>query len=155
MDDNYKKRAQMVGFICTVYSYMDYAISNVIWHLLKLDKETGIIVTGAMDIRPKIDMAIELADHTEEISDIRAKLQEFKNQGGKPNGFISRRNKIIHGICSSRNNDSVVMVESHRKKSQRARHELGYQEIVDTYQDISRSNDELVTLMVAHGINIH
>ncbi len=150
-----KERAEITGLICTQYAYFDYLISNIIWYLLNIDKPTGIIVIGSMDIRPKIDMAINLSEHTNKIEEIRKLLQKYKNSGSKPNGFISKRNKIVHGIFSSRDGDPTVMVESHRKKKEHKKHPMEYQYMLDTHTDICNANNELVKIMEPLKINIH
>ncbi|MFM5465820.1 hypothetical protein [Aeromonas simiae] len=152
---NMELRAKLTGYICTQYSYFDYLVSNVIWHILKIDKPVGMIVTGAMDIRPKIEMAISLLEHHDIENEIRSTLQKFKNNASKENGFISKRNKIVHGIFSSREGDSAVMVEAHRKKSHRERHEMDVEYIQQCYGEIVAANNELVPLLESRGINVH
>ncbi len=155
VDYGLEKRAKLTGYICTQYSYFDYLISNVIWHVLKVDKPTGIIVTGGMDIRPKIEMAISLLNHFEIENEIRFALQKFKNNASKENGFISKRNKIVHGIFSSSEGDPAVMVEVHRKKSQRDRHEMKVEYIQQCHDEILAANNELISLLKQSGINVH
>ncbi|WP_422139677.1 hypothetical protein [Endozoicomonas sp. ALC020] len=151
---NVKKRAELVGYICTQYSYFDYLISNVIWSQLSIEKDVGVMITGPMDIRPKIELAISLLDHYENSEKLRALLQRFKNNASSENGFISKRNKIIHGIMSSSDGLLTVMIELHRKKSQRERHEISLEYIQQCHDEILAANDELKNLMQPEGINI-
>jgi len=149
------KRATLVGHICTQYSFLDYLISNILWSFLNLDKEAGMIVTGNMDIRPKIDMAISLSIHFKKIDDVRSTLQKIKNNSSKDNGFISKRNQIIHGIHSSRDNDPTVMVEAHRKKGHRQRQPMTVEYIEETHLEIASVNKELAALLEKNKINVH
>jgi len=152
---NMEQRAKLTGHICTQYSYFDYLISNVIWSVLGIEKDVGMIVTGSMDIKPKIEMAISLLDHLKVEQEIRPTLQKFKNNSSKENGFISKRNKIIHGIFSSRDNDPTIMVEAHRKKSHRERHEIGLEYIQQCHDEIVGANHELIPLLEKSNINVH
>ena len=51
------------GSICFQWSALESLLAVVIWRLLKLDSDTGAIVTGGLDILPRINMAIALATH--------------------------------------------------------------------------------------------
>ena len=157
MDDIHqiKRRMELTGHICTQYAYFDHLISNIIWHLLSIEKDLGIIVTGNMEIRPKIEMAIEISDYKNEFPYLRKALQSLKNSGNKSSGFISKRNVIVHGIFFTRDNDPKVMVEAHRKKSLRKRQELTIEYYTSTLQEISDANNKLVALMESLNINVH
>ena len=150
-----KERMEFTGYICTQYAHFDYLISNIIWHVLDMEKGIGVIITGSMEIRPKIDMAIELLDYKEIFPEIRKKLQSIKNSASSSNGFISKRNVIVHGIFSSKEGDPKVMVESHRKKSMRGRQELKLSYYHETHEDIIKANKALMDLMIPVGINVH
>lgn len=150
-----QERAILTGLICTQYSYFDYLISNIIWNALGVEKEVGMIVTGGIDIRPKIEMSILLLDHFDNNSKIRDLLQQFKNNASKPNGFISKRNIIVHGIYSSRERDPKVMVEAHRKIAHRVRREITIEYIKECHDSIVQANKDLVELMEAKNINTH
>lgn len=113
-----------------------------------------MVVTGTLDIHPKIDMAIELADHKKLIPDIRAKLQSVKNSAGKPNGFISKRNVIVHGIFSSRDGDPTVLVECH-KKTLRGRQEIKVSYCEETHKEIIAASQVLSSLTETARINVH
>jgi hypothetical protein len=149
-----QERAKLTGLICTQYSYFDYLISNIIWDALGVEKEVGMIVTGSMDIRPKIEMAISLLDHINKNIEIRGLLQQFKNKASSSSGFISKRNIIVHGIYSSREGDPKVMVEAHRKIAHRERREITIEFIKECHDSIIKANKDLVELMEIKKINV-
>ncbi|WP_227368316.1 hypothetical protein [Halomonas sp. M20] len=150
-----QKRAELIGHICFQYSFLDYLVSNVIWHILKLDVEAGKIVTGSLDIRPKLDMAVTLASHYGVLDEISAHIKTMKNRIEGKNGAINKRNRLIHGVFASAPGDPVVVVESHRNKRHRQRIALAIDEIQSTLNEITQEATDLSELMEKHGINVH
>ncbi len=47
------------------------------------------------------------------------------------------------------------MVEAHRKKAQRERHEMDVEYIQKCHDQIVKANNELVSLLEPRGINVH
>lgn len=150
----YNDRARLSGHINFQYSYLDYLISKFIWALLEIEKPAGVILTGGMDIRPKLDIAIELAEHFNKFEKIRALLKKLKNRGDNPNGFIQSRNIIVHGIYSSRDGDPTVMIESHRSKRLREKKPIKIEFLQKTLDEITKSAKDLCGLMQAEGLNV-
>jgi hypothetical protein len=54
------KRLAHIGALCLQWSYLEYVIGAIIWKLLNLDIGVGTIVTGGLDLLPRINMAINL-----------------------------------------------------------------------------------------------
>ena len=150
----YGKLLTLIGCVCTQYSFLDYLVSNVVWSLLRVEKDAGMIITGAMDIRPKIAVAIQLSEHYDKHGDIRTELRNIERNASKDTGFIPKRNLIIHGIFSSRDGDPTVMVEAHRKKSARTRATLTIEFVQETHDEIVSTSKRLVRLLERAEINV-
>jgi hypothetical protein len=48
-----------IGHMCRQWSYLEYLLANIIWHLLKIDRNTGAIVTASFDIKNLARVAVE------------------------------------------------------------------------------------------------
>ncbi len=100
------------GSICFQWSALEHLLAAAIWRLLKLDQETGAIVTGGLDILPRINMAIALAHHlkakrqvTTLLKDTRTVIQE---------SLLKRRNLAVHGILVMDPETGDGIMEMHR-----------------------------------------
>lgn len=107
-------RARMMhtGSICFQWSALESLLAVVIWRLLKLESDTGAIVTGGLDILPRINMAIALAHHlkakrhvTKLLRDTRTIIQE---------DLMKRRNLAVHGILMMDEETGDGVMEMHR-----------------------------------------
>ena len=52
-----------IGNIAAQWSHLEYKLAQTIWILLGLEEGTGKIVTGGLDMLPRINMAINLSRH--------------------------------------------------------------------------------------------
>jgi hypothetical protein len=52
-----------IGFICVAWAELENKFSQTIWATLRVDIETGKIITGGLDMVPRANMAINLARH--------------------------------------------------------------------------------------------
>ncbi|WP_125925562.1 hypothetical protein [Halomonas aestuarii] len=149
------ERASLIGYVCFQYSYLDYLVSNIIWGVLNIDKEAGKIVTGSLDIRPRLDMAVELLKHYDTHHELKEFVNTMKNRIEGKNGIINKRNIVVHGVFSSREGDPKVLVESHRSKRHRERAEMTVDEIRELHDRLCEESKSLVNIMEAHGFNVH
>ena len=152
---NVEERASLVGHICFQWSYLEYLISNAVWNLLKLDKPTGMIVTGRMDLRGMVKLASELAMHLDAPSELVEELTRFKKKLEEKDGIAARRNRIVHGVLSSREGDPNVMSELHRTKRFREREPVTVDFLKSTHEDIVAEMRSLVGVWEQVGINVH
>lgn len=146
------------GNVCHQWSYLEYLISKAIWHILGLERDTGIIVTGGMDILSRVNMAIALAKHTrankkliEVLEETRVKIQGKR----KTDGLMYRRNLIVHGVYSSRDNDPIILVETHRGAGDRKRNPISVAFVAQTGTDIFVASRSLIFVFEPLGISCH
>ena len=151
----YNERAKIVGVISFQWSYLEYLVSNVVWHLLGVDKDKGMIVTGPLDIKPELGMAMELAEYCSSSDELKAALKDLSKDLDSQDGLSSRRNLIVHGIYSSRPRDPKVMVEAHKSKNRRQRRELTLDYLRETLEKLNARIDRVTKILESEGINVH
>lgn len=83
-----------IGEVCLQWARLEMALIGLICQIEPMETETDILF-GGLDIQPRVNMAISLAQHrklpvafTRRITAVRAKLQ---------NGLNNRRNMVVHG----------------------------------------------------------
>lgn len=131
-------RLSQVGNICTQWAWIEYQFALVIWSVLSLDEATGKIVSGGLDMLPRANMAINLANHlnaprklTSDLTAARAAIQK---------DLSGRRNRAVHGVTfTSPNHPGSHLVEVHRGEGGRERNPL-------TDDDLKALGAELHTL---------
>jgi len=83
--------------------------------MLRVDRETGVILTGGLSISARIGVAIKLAEHL--ASPQSAILALKAAQKSLNRGLEDRRNQVVHGSRVFDPNDPAVdLVETHRGK---------------------------------------
>ena len=137
-----------IGNIAAQWSHLEYMLAQTIWILLGHDAETGKIVTGGLDMLPRINMAINLARHlnapkplTECLEKIRKELQA---------NLIETRNSAIHGVQFNGPNGELE-VEMHRGKGNRKRNPLPEKTLNQTGKRLYELTNELRSVFIAHA----
>ncbi|MCJ8339870.1 MAG: hypothetical protein MJK10_15485 [Pseudomonadales bacterium] len=153
MSDDYRpgRQIDLTGSIYAQYVYFDYLVSSVIWHLLNIDKELGIMVTGNLEIHPKIEMAREIAIYKNELTDIQKLLTSFKNSEVDSEAIFSKRNLIVLDVFSS--SIEKAEVSSNNLSTNRAELSLEYYDKV--HDEICAINNDMVVLMKVCNISVH
>lgn len=144
------------GNVCHQWSYLEYLLSKAIWHLLGLDKKTGMIVTGGMDILPRVNMAIALATHLKANPSLLQALKDTRTaiQGRrKTDGLQYQRNRIVHGVYSSNKEAMEPSVETHRGAGSRQREPINLAEIQQAGTDIHAEAFKLAAVFKPLGID--
>ena len=111
------QQALAIGRICMEWSTLEYNIAILIWVMLKLPTaEVGKIVTGGLDILPRLNMAIALSTELRmPIGLTKALITTRKNI---QDGLDVRRNMAVHGIHFLEDDGSTT-VEVHRGKNRK------------------------------------
>lgn len=142
-------RLVQIGNICNQWSYLEYLFSNVIWWLLKIDRETGMIVTGGMDILPRANMAINLAKHLKADSKLINALSEARKS--IQNDLGDKRNTAVHGVYFRTPNDETK-VEMHRGKGAFEKQDFSNEQLRDVGRNIQAVHKKLVPVLLSLGI---
>ncbi|EPJ53725.1 MAG: hypothetical protein OFPI_09270 [Osedax symbiont Rs2] len=153
MSDEYNigKQIDLTGTIYAQYVYFDYLVSSVIWHLLKVNKDLGMMVTGNLDIQPKIDMALDIAIYKKELREIQTKLTLFKHSTIDSEGIFSKRNQIVQGMPSFLALDLEEVSDNVPAK----RTELSLEYYEKVHDEICEINHDIVMLMQDCNISVH
>jgi hypothetical protein len=108
-------RMATVGYICLQWAAFEAIVATAIWEMLGLEEDVGRIVTGGLDMRPRLNMAVRLAEklkmpgpYTQALIDARKAMDD---------GLEARRNFVVHGIHQWREDrDSPLVLDLHRGK---------------------------------------
>jgi hypothetical protein len=96
-----------IGYVCVQWALLETVAANVIWAFLTMDHETGAIVTGGLDLRPRLSMAIALAEHVKAPPHIKSGIRQIRDTLTKEK-LDDRRNQAIHGAHSASDDPSKV-----------------------------------------------
>lgn len=145
-------RLIQVGNICRQWAYVEYLFSVVIWAALKLDRETGMIVTGGLDMLPRANMAINLAKHLNMDASIREALTNARAtlQAGSLS-LVDKRNIAVHGLELRTQGTSSTM-EVHRGKGAFREHEFGNDQLREIGAAVQKIHEQLSPVMKSVGM---
>jgi hypothetical protein len=141
--DKQDRRLLLIGAVCAQWSHLEYTLATVIWRLLSLDDETGKMVTGGLDMIPRIRMAHRLAQKLsgkptlcKAIEAVRADIQT---------SLLERRNTAVHGVQFVSPDKEKMLVEVHRGKNALLRSELSIKDLNQLSKDIYETSQKLFT----------
>lgn len=86
-----------IGALCLQQSLLEYNLARIIWELLDFDPDTGAIVTGGLDLRPRLNMAILLARHKKAPRQVCNALVKLRDEL-RETELLERRNRAVHGV---------------------------------------------------------
>ena len=89
-------RNTQIGNICIQWSHLEYLAALGIWSMLHLDDKTGMILTGGLDLLPRLNMGHSLAVHLNAPKTARNTFK-ITRSAIQDQDIINRRNLIIHG----------------------------------------------------------
>jgi hypothetical protein len=138
----------LIGQICLHWSYLELLLATTIWNILKLDEDTGKIVTGGLDIEGRANMALNLAKHRKAPADVIAVLKCAQSQ---IKDIIGERNLAIHGVYELRPTGEVL-AEVHRGKFRGIPQDMSNDRMGRTAQTIDAIIEILQPVLEKHGV---
>ncbi len=139
------------GNVCHQWSYLEYLLSQLIWHLLKLDKAIGIIVTGEIEITAKAKMALKLSKELLTHNDLISILVLIS----KLQTLAEKRNRVVHGSFSSHPDSVYAAVELHRGKNAGIREQISINDIDSVAEEINILTMSFAVVLEKYGISTH
>lgn len=135
-----------IGNIAAQWSHLEYKLAQTIWILLGLDEGTGKIVTGGLDMLPRVNMAINLSRHLKaprSLIDLLVKVRkELQDK------LQEERNRAIHGV-HFHGSQGELLVEVHRGKGDRTRKPLPESDLNETGNRLHELGTELTAAVLA------
>jgi hypothetical protein len=104
---------KLIGRVVVEFSRLDHALSQMIWHLLKLQMSDGRLITTRMEAQAKIALLEILAPRYFDRAKQRAVLAALNFA----DLIREDRNFIVHGLWGTLLPDDIPMVASIRPKT--------------------------------------
>lgn len=144
-------RNLQIGNICWQWAHLEYLIALAIWSLLRIDNDTGRLITGGMNILPRINLALNLAKHLNAPTQAQRALKEVRTTLQK--GLDERRNRAIHGHRSLDSSDpQAEFVEMHRGKGAGTKVRQTNKDLAQLGGDIADTARALQKAMLDSGV---
>ena len=89
-----------IGNVCLQWSRFEISILMVIFALEDIPPEKGDIIYGGLDWKPRLNMAINLAEYHKAPHSIRKRLRALRNRI-RNEDLNERRNQVVHGAQSA------------------------------------------------------
>ncbi|MEL7687147.1 hypothetical protein AAG596_06145 [Citromicrobium bathyomarinum] len=143
-------RQLQIGNICHQWAAIEYHIALCIWSLLGIDYETGVILTGGLTMRPRVNMAVKLAVHLNAPKEAIDALTEIRKT--LDGGLEDARNSAVHAVrFKDASNPASELVEMHRGRK-KGRHPRTNAELRQLGTDIHAAGKTLKRRLDGAGI---
>lgn len=108
------QRLASVGDVCIQWANVEYQVAHIIWCVLDVNMEVGKIVTGGLDMQPRLNVAIILAKQLDAPTYLIDGLVQARKD--IQDGLDIKRNRAVHGVTYFDPALPTAMVELHRGK---------------------------------------
>ena len=144
-------RNVQIGNICYQWAHLEHLLFLSITSVLRLDNDTGKLITSGLDILPRVNLALKLAKH------LRAPPQAIKGleatRSTLQNGLLDRRNRAIHGHRLMDPGDPFSeLVETNRGKGANVRRPQTNADLAALGKDIANAARALHHAMLYSGV---
>lgn len=144
-------RNLQIGNICIQWSHLEFLAAIAIWSMLRIDEKTGKIITGGLDLLPRLKMAHQLAVHLNAPMQARNSFKAAKQ--AVQHRLLDRRNLVIHGHrLSEKGNPWVETFEVHRGKNSGTKQPLSNSDIAQIGKDIAAVHKALHQALRESGL---
>lgn len=144
-------RNLQIGNICIQWSHLEYLVALAIWSMLRIDEKTGRILTGGLDIIPRLGMAHQLSVHLNAPQLARRTLTETRKI--LQSGLLEQRNLVIHGHrLKAHGEPSIETFEVHRGPKSGQKQPLTNAEIAQIGRDIAIVHKALHKALLESGV---
>ena len=100
--DDYKKA---IGEVVIQWARLEFTVEYLIWRVLRLDEEDGRAITSRLDMKPKTEMLVNLAERYFSPKEATAKLKDYVSHIAH---LHKLRNRIIHGFWAIVDEETAI-----------------------------------------------
>lgn len=143
-------RNLQIGNICFQWAHLEYLLALAIWSILRIDDETGKILTGGTDIKARCAIALNLAKHLEAPEAAVNALAQAQKSIDKLN---DKRNRAVHGhrLFDPARPDTEYF-EVHRGSSRGVKVPQTNADLAQLGKDIATTHKALLSALLANGV---
>ena len=145
-------RNVQIGNICSQFAHLELLLAQAVWAALDVDEETGLVITGSLNIEARVKMAIGLCEKRGKSPEVIAQLKHVQ-KALQSEKIIERRNKAIHGNRFPCPDDPAAeMVTIHRGKDAGKKIKRPDSELSQLGQEIAGLHKPLLAAMQSAGM---
>jgi len=145
-------RNVQIGNICSQFAHLELLLAQAIWSALGLTEETGLSLTGSLNIEDRAKLATELCCKQGKPDKVVEELKKVRKEL-KASRIIERRNRAIHGHRFPDPNDPASeFVVLHRGKDAGIKKKRSDTELAQIGKDIAALHKPLFAAMTDAGM---
>ncbi|HTN15575.1 MAG TPA: hypothetical protein VL094_12305 [Sphingomonadaceae bacterium] len=96
-----------IGHVCLQWARLEMALLAVIYTIEGVPMEKGELIYGGLDIIPRVNMAVRLAEYHRLPQPLKKRLINARKQ--LQNDLSERRNQIVHGAHRDADDDTTTL----------------------------------------------
>jgi hypothetical protein len=104
-----------IGFVCVQWALLENNLLGLLATAQNILIEEAAIIFGGLDMRPRLNTAILLAEHHKWLPPLQKRLKELRAAIDKAK-LIDRRNMLVHGVHKEADKPETFVLYSPRKK---------------------------------------
>lgn len=133
-----------LGEIAVSMSSLEYMVQMVVWNILKLESEIGIIITGPMQLNQKMEMlaalTVKLPSGSAELKEIIKKIEAVRPE----------RNRKLHAFwIHNQTQEKVALTLGSDRRSMKITN-VSSEELIQAMTDIKEAENQLVQWFLAY-----
>lgn len=139
-----------IGNVCIQWSLLEQNILAVLAACQNIHLSEAAILFGGLDMKPRLGMAINLAEHHRWHPLLLRRLRALRTNIDKSK-LVDRRNLIVHGVHSASEGPQAFSLYTPRRKGDAQREEWT---VMDAYRlgiEIQQANLEAYEIFLEYG----
>lgn len=138
-----------IGHVCLQWARLEMGILGVIYTIEDVPREKGEIIFGGLDMLPRINMAIKLAEHAKIAPPLRRRLRDVRSK--LQGGLADRRNQVVHGAHKDLE-DGLTTLTMVRWQGDRREKKIDKADLYQLGNEIFELGDECWSIMEDLGM---
>lgn len=140
-----------IGHVCIQWSLCENNILAVLCAIEGLNIDHAAIVFGGLDMKPRLNMAINLATHHKIDPRLKTRLRNLRTAMDKAN-LADRRNRAVHGVQKASETPHTFTMYMPRLKGDAQHRDVSIMEMHQLGLEIKQAGDEAWSIFEAYGL---
>ena len=125
-----------IGHVCLQWSLLEMTILGVLSQLQLVPHDEAAILFGELDILPRFNRAIALAEHHKTPALVKSKLRETRSALQGRTGLMARRNQAVHGAHADADSLDAVQLTMVRWSGDRRIQKVSLEDLIALTEEI-------------------
>lgn len=150
-EDDQAATMACIGFVCVQWALLENNLLGLLAVAQNIPIDEAAIIFGGLDMRPRLNSAILLAEHHKWRPPLLKRLRNLRDTIKKAD-LIDRRNMLVHGVHNTSEKPETFILYSPRKRGAAQHEEWTVKDAHNVGLAIHEVAMEAYAILTAYGV---